>query len=307
MEEQLLAWLAERIPSHRGVPLGPGDDAAAIDLRGGPAIATVDMITDGVDFLLEEHELRRIGRKAIAINLSDIAAMAARPVAALASVALPHEMTLDGAKQLVEGMLDVATQFDTALAGGDVGSWDDRLAISVTLLGAATENGLLRRDGGRPGDRIFVTGHLGGSILGHHFDFTPRIEEALLLNARYKLSAGMDISDGLSIDLSRLAKKSGVGAQLDLSRVPIADAARQLDDDASPLEHALGDGEDFELLFTASPDQAERIAAERPLDPLGVELTEIGRLIDEPGLWALDESDERVKLDITGWRHDFGG
>jgi len=175
------------------------------------------------------------------------------------------------------------------------------------LIGTATEHGLLRRDGARGGDRIFVTGRSGGSILGHHFDFTPRIEEAQVLNSRYELSAGMDISDGLSIDLSRLTRRSGVGAEIDLGRIPIAEAARQLSDDATPLEHALGDGEDFELLFTAPADQAERIVAEQPLESMGTELTEIGRIVASPGLWALDESGDRAKLDVTGWRHDFGG
>ena len=103
MEEQLLAWLARRIPAHPLVPLGPGDDAAALDLPLGPVVSTVDMITDQVDFLLEEHDPRRIGRKAIAVNLSDIAAMAAKPVAAFVSVVLPRDMTLDTAKELVEG------------------------------------------------------------------------------------------------------------------------------------------------------------------------------------------------------------
>src|SRR5207244_13065635 len=130
--------------------------------------------------------------------------------------------------------------------GGDVNVWEHPLCGSVTVLGQPTAKGPLRRSGARVGDWILVTGSLGGSILGHHLDFEPRLAEALLLHERYLLHAGMDLSDGLALDLSRLADESGVGAVLRLTDIPVSPAAeqlsRQLDDGVTPLDHALGDG-----------------------------------------------------------------
>jgi len=158
--------------------------------------------------------------------------------------------------------------------------------ISITLLGKITNHGPLRRGCAKPGDRILATGWFGGSILGRHFDFQPRVEEALLLNQRYRLHAGIDVSDGLSIDLSRMAKESGCGAILQIDSIPIADDARRLAekraDGSTPLDHALGDGEDFELLLAVPPDEALHILKDQPLDVL---ITDIGEFIAEPGLW----------------------
>ena len=190
------------------------------------------------------------------------------------------------AVQLYEGILPLAEEYDLAIAGGDTNSWDGPLVITATLLGQITARGPLCRKGAMPGDRIIVSGAFGGSILGRQFDFDPRIKEALLLNDRYDLHAGMDVSDGLAIDLGRLVGESGVGAIVDVDRVPIHEDARRLarerKDGRAPLEHALGDGEDFELLLAVPPDEALRMVAEQPL---GVPLTEIGEYTAETGLW----------------------
>ena len=168
-----------------------------------------------------------------------------------------------------------------------------------------------------------VTGDFGGSILGKHLDFEPRIEEALLLNERYELHAGMDCSDGLSLDLSRLAAESGCGAVLNLSRIPISAAAREFasqqkgsgvffadspisppsigEKDSRPLLHALSDGEDFELILAVPPDDAARMIAEQPLT--GVPLTEIGEFIVEPELWELLPGGDRRRLPPRGFEH----
>ena len=175
---------------------------------------TVDLLTDGVDFELSKVSARCVGRKALAVNLSDLAAMAARPVAALDALALPRSGALELAKELFEGILPLAEKHGVAIAGGDTNTWDGPLVISVTLCGEVAA-GAVRRDGARPGDGIVVTGALGGSILGHHFDFEPRVAEALWLADRFTLHAGMDVSDGLSLDLWRMAQASGCGAVLD--------------------------------------------------------------------------------------------
>ena len=133
--------------------------------------------------MLAEAGPRRVGRKAMAVNLSDIAAMAGRPVAAVVSVGLPRRGGRALAEELYHGLREVADAFDTPIVGGDTNSWDGPLVITVTLLGEATARGAVRRNGARPGDWLLATGPLGGSILGKHLDFTPRVREALQLHA----------------------------------------------------------------------------------------------------------------------------
>jgi thiamine-monophosphate kinase len=307
MEAELIAYLRQRIGRHPAVRLGIGDDAAV--LRMGDAeecVMTVDMLMDHVDFELAGADPRRVGRKALAVNLSDLAAMAARPWAGVVALALPRAGGMALAIDLYEGLLPLAEEYGLAIAGGDTNSWDGPLVLSITLLGRPTERGPLLRSGARPGDRILVTGRFGGSILGRHFDFSPRVTEALLLHERYRLEAGIDVSDGLSIDLARLADASGCGAEVALAAVPIADAARQLaeqrGDGTTPLDHALSDGEDFELILAVAPEEASRMLAEQPL---GVPLTEIGRFVAERGLWHLDDGGLRRPLAPQGYLHEF--
>ena len=307
MEREFIHWLRERLPAHPLLRLGLGDDAAVLDMAGAPqCVITVDMLSDGVDFILSEIDACRAGRKALAANLSDLAAMAARPTAGVVALCLPRKDGLQLAVELYEGMLPLAEKYDLIIAGGDTNSWDGPAAVSITLLGAVTEHGPLRRGGARPGDRIIVTGSFGGSILGRHLDFEPRVFEALKLNADYRLRAGMDVSDGLSLDLARLAEESGVGAALELDRVPVADDARRLaeraDDVSTALDHALSDGEDFELILAVEPDEARRLLAEQPLE---VPLTDIGEFVAEPGLWQIDADGSRTALAVQGWEHEL--
>jgi thiamine-monophosphate kinase len=313
MELEFIQWLRTRVPIDRRAKLGLSDDAALLSVGGqNGVLVTTDLLTDGVDFEIGKHELPRIGRQALAANLSDLAAMAARPTAAFVSLALPRSGStgfspLEMAKGLYEGILPLAAEFDAAIAGGDTNTYDGPLVLSVTALGEPTAGGPLTRSGGRPGDWLIVTGVLGGSILGHMLDFTPRVREALLLHERYKLSAGIDISDGLALDASRLAQASGCGALLNLDRVPIShDAIRLAESEgatdlpAAALRHALGDGQDFELLIAARPDIAEQILNERPID---CPIAHVGKLVPEPGLWQKSPRGEQVKLEATGWRH----
>ena len=307
MESELIAWLRTRLPPHPLLRLGPGDDAAVLDTAGrGPTVVTVDMLTDGVDFELDAIDARRAGRKALAVNLSDLAAMAARPLAAVVALCLPRRGGYELARQLFEGMLPLAERYDVAMAGGDTNSWDGPLAISVTALGEAVGPGPLRRDGARPGDRIVVTGSFGGSILGRHLDFEPRVREAMRLGELCELHAGIDCSDGLAIDLGHLVEESGCGAIVDLPSVPVADDARRLAerlaDGSTALDHALFDGEDFELILAVPPADAQRMIAEQPLDaPLAV----IGEFVAERGLWQRDAAGAQNVLPARGWRHEF--
>ena len=307
MESEFIAWLRDRLPPHPLLRLGPGDDAAVLhSAQGSDTLVTVDLLSDGVDFRLSEVDPRRIGRKALAVNLSDIAAMAGRPTAAVIALCLPRAGGLRLAKELYEGLLPLADRYGVAIAGGDTNSWDGPLAIGITLLGQVTSRGALRRGGAKVGDWIIVTGEFGGSILGRHFDFEPRVDEALILNERYTLHAGIDVSDGLSLDLSRLAAESRLGARIDLAAVPIAPAAhelaRQRGDGVSALDHALGDGEDFELVLAVPPEDAARMLADQPL---GVPLTCIGEVVADPGLWQRDDSGHVMALSPRGWEHEL--
>ena len=304
---ELIAWLRQRLPPHSRLELGPGDDAAVVRIGDGcRCVMSVDMLTDRVDFQLDGIDPRRVGRKCLAANLSDLAAMASRPLAAVVALCLPRQGGMRLAKSLYEGMLPLAQRYDLAIAGGDTNSWDGPLAVSITVLGAVTGRGPLRRSGAQPGDRILVTGRFGGSILARHLDFEPRVSEAIALHAGYELHAGIDASDGLSLDLARLLEESGCGAVVDTRRVPVSDDARrladQLADGSTPLDHALADGEDFELILAVPPDAARRMLADRPLE---TPLADIGEVIAEPGLWQAEAGGGRAPLPVRGWEHRF--
>jgi thiamine-monophosphate kinase len=304
MEREFIAWLRERIPPHPLLRLGLGDDAAVLQMTGvEQTVITVDMLTDQVDFRLAESDPRRVGRKALAANLSDLAAMAAKPMAGVIALALPRDGAGELAMAIYEGLLPLAERYDLAIAGGDTNTWDGPFAIGITLLGEVTEHGPLRRDGAKPGDRILVTGALGGSILGRHFDFEPRVCEALTMHAKYRLHAGTDVSDGLSLDLSHILEESRCGATIWADCVPIAEAAYRLAeqraDGVTALDHALSDGEDFELILAVPPEEARRLVADRPVD---VRLTDIGEFSAEPGLW-IEKDGKRQTLTPRGWEH----
>jgi thiamine-monophosphate kinase len=313
MELEFIQWLRAHVPADPRASLGLSDDAALLSFGGrGELVVTTDLLTDAVDFQIGTHSLQRIGRQALAANLSDLAAMAAKPGAAFISIALPRDGTVAGtalqmAIGLYEGLLPLAAEFEVAIAGGDTNTYDGPLVISVTAMGTTTAGRPLTRSGGRPGDWLLVTGALGGSILGHMLDFTPRVREAMLLHDRYDLRAGIDVSDGLALDASRLASASGCGALLNLDRVPISQDAIRLskmdgaaDIPTAALHHALSDGQDFELVIAASPEIAQQILNERPIE---CEVAHVGKLVAEPGLWQKTPTGEQIPLEPTGWRH----
>ena len=303
MESELITHFRKRTRSdHPAIEIGPGDDAAVLRLLGTDRfVVTVDLLTDHVDFELDKVDPRRVGHKALAVNLSDLAAMAAKPIAVVVAVVLPEQGGETLAKELVEGMMPLAERFNAPIVGGDTNSWPGGLAISVTAFGAVTEQGPLTRSGAKPGDRILVTGQLGGSILGHHLDFTPRVDEALLLHERYDLHAGIDISDGLSTDLNHLCEESGCGAVMQLDAIPVSDAAKEKRGEEHAVECALHDGEDFELILAVPPAEAKKLLADQPLGE--VRLTDIGHFVEGTGLQAVDASGKIEKLIPRGWEH----
>ena len=305
MEKEFLEWLGPRLSTSRHLRVGVGDDAAILQMsQDRDCVVTSDMLTEGVDFRLAEVDPRLIGRKSLAVNLSDLAAMACRPIAAIIALALPRRSSLELAVALYEGLLPLAEEFDLVIAGGDTNVWDFGLVVSITAIGEPSVEPPWLRSGARVGDAVLVTGDLGGSILGKHFDFQPRVSEAIELNRNYEITAAADISDGLLLDLSRLAIASNCGAVLDLDCIPVANSAKELattdTNGGTALEHALSDGEDFELLFTSESSEAARLTSDQPL---GVKVTSIGTMVAEKGLWQATASGGRTPLAAKGFLH----
>ncbi|MDR0870223.1 MAG: thiamine-phosphate kinase [Planctomycetaceae bacterium] len=289
-----------------------GDDAAVV----GSALLTTDMLTEGVDFLLNEVPPEWIGRKALAVNLSDIAAMGGVPTGFLVAAALPHKIgnTVSGgnlpllqfAERIYAGMTPLIEKYNLTLFGGDTNTWDGGLVISITMLGKVLPFGVFRRSGGQADDAILTTGQLGGSILHKQFCFEPRINEALYLNEHCTVHSAMDISDGLALDLHRLAAESGLGAVLDEEKIPITDDAFTLSKRTgkTALEHALSDGEDFELLLTVPQVEAEKLLAKQPLrERFGTTLYGIGTLTADKKLRLRNAAGVVRDLPLRGFEH----
>jgi len=249
--------------------LGIGDDCAALALRPGEILlATTDMLMDGRHFLLDLHGAEAAGYKALGVNVSDIAAMAGLPIAALVAVALPRDRAEAVGEGLNRGVRVMADRFGIELIGGDTNAWDGPLVISVTVLGVASRQGIVTRSGARAGDAILVTGPLGGSLeSGRHLRVEPRVELARQIQELAPIHAMIDISDGLVGDLGHILEESGgPGAVLEAEAIPIHEDAQRaaLAGGRGALERALGDGEDFELCLTMSEAGAERVVAAFP-------------------------------------------
>ncbi|MFM9025966.1 MAG: thiamine-phosphate kinase [Planctomycetaceae bacterium] len=310
METDFVDWLLRRLPADPRLDVPAGDDAAVLRPPAGRrTVVTVDMLMEGTDFVLGHAcPPRAVGHKALAVSLSDLAAMAARPEAAVVAVALPRRGGDEIGHGLHEGMQALAAVHGLALAGGDTNAWDGPLVVSVTALGSVAPGREWRRDGATPGDLLVVTGPCGGSILGRHLAVTPRCGEALAIAERYVVHAAIDVSDGLSLDLARLMKASGTAAVVDLAAVPIHADARRLadtaDDGGSPLDHALADGEDFELVLAMPEADARALVADPPpgLAPAVIGVVEAGS-----GLVAIDPAGGRRPLEPRGFVHRFDG
>jgi thiamine-monophosphate kinase len=302
----LIAEIRRAAGGSAAVPLGIGDDCALVAATAGGVLVTTDLLLEGRHFLLGETTPAQVGYKALAVNLSDIAAMAGRPRAAFIAVGLPKGRAPAIARGLLAGMLPLAERFGVVLAGGDTNAWDGPLVVGVTLVGVPVPPGAVRRDGARVGDVVYVTGPLGGSLLGRHLRPEPRVEEALALHAAVALHAMIDLSDGLSSDLAHILQESGgLGATLDADAIPVhADAAaRAARSGRAPLSHALDDGEDFELCFTVAADAARKLDA---APPPGVALHRIGVIEARPGL-RLREGDGVRSIGRGGFDHFRGG
>jgi thiamine-monophosphate kinase len=254
-EDALIQRLISLVPRSPNPAEGPGDDCAVIDPSPHSDSLTLlktDALVAHVHFL-PDAPARKVGWKAAARVVSDFAAMGGRPERFLITLALPAETPVSWVEDLYRGLGDCLLQFNSTLAGGETSSVPPGSAavISIAATGIVPRQHLVLRSGGQPGDFLFVTGQLGGSIHGKHLDFTPRIEQTDWLVTNFKPTAMMDLSDGLGKDLPRLADASKCGFQLDETRIPCTPG--------SDLRAAIGDGEDFEILFAMSPAQADAL------------------------------------------------
>jgi thiamine-monophosphate kinase len=300
-EFSLIDWIRSRVVDRDPVTLGIGDDAAVLRSNSGSDwLVATDMLMEGTDFTFPPATPQLAGRKALAVNLSDIAAMGGQPTAAFASVALPITRGMEFARELHAGVLDLADQYDIVLAGGDTNSWNGPLVINVAVVGEPVGFKPITRGGAKPGDAIYVTGSFGGSLAGHHLTFEPRVREAARLVRLVDIHAMIDVSDGLAADLHHILDQSHVGAIVDASAIPIRPAARSEDAARDPLLRALSDGEDFELIFTVSDADSARLAADwNDATPI----TRIGQITSTSGCFLKRVDGKAEPLPPLGWSH----
>ena len=306
-EFELIAGLTRALPTNESVVVGAGDDCAVLDVGIGDRLLLfkTDAVVEGVHFTSDASPAK-IGHKALARCLSDIAAMAGTPTAAVITIGLPKQFKPEFIEKIYAGLNALAKAHEVAIVGGETTTNPERILISVSAIGFIPRARLLLRSGAEVGDAIFVTGELGGSLSGRHLDFEPRLVEARWLAEHFQIHSMMDVSDGLAGDLRHILKASNVGAELLRSAVPISHVAREISkrgDAAKPaLVAALTDGEDFELLFTTASKIAVPLldAWKRQFPKL--KLSCIGKIIAGEGMKMRDETGVRP-LSAHGYVH----
>jgi thiamine-monophosphate kinase len=292
-EFDLIALLTKTLPGNESVVVGAGDDCAVLDCGATDRqlLFKTDAMVEGIHFT-KETPPEKVGRKALARCLSDIAAMAGTPNAALVTIGLPKNYEVKVVEQLYAGMNTLAKEHGVAIVGGETTTSPERMFISIALTGFVPKGKAVLRSGAKAGDAIFVTGELGSSLAGKHLDFEPRLPEAHWLATHFKIHAMIDLSDGLAGDLRHVLNASHVGAELLSRAVPVTRAAKlaaRESTSAKPaLLAALTDGEDFELLFTvASKSAVHLLDAWKERFPK-LKLTCIGKITSDPGLRLRD-------------------
>lgn len=269
---------------------GIGDDCAVVEYTLDKyLLLTCDMIVEGVDFTLKDKP-HLIGRKALGVSLSDIASCGGKPLYALVSLGIPKNASVKLAEGIYRGMRDLAAEFKVNIVGGDISS-AEKIVIDVSLIGEVEKKKLVLRSGAQKSDIIMVSGRLGGSIQGKHLRFIPRVNEARFLTDNFKINSMIDISDGLSQDLWHILDASQTGAIVYQELVPLSKQARDIKD-------ALCSGEDFELLFTLSADEARKLFKKTD------KFIPIGHIIDKRfGFILMDKNGKKMNIAPGGFRH----
>ena len=305
--------------------IGIGDDAAALRVASSRILlATTDMLLEEVHFDLSFTDLYSLGWKSAAVNLSDIAAMGGSPSHCLTALGIPENISVEQIEDFYRGLTGLLKAHRTTLVGGDTCHSGKGMVISVTVLGEVEKKNLLSRAGARPGDRVFVTGTLGGSAAGleilknmargkgekgkgeearrliaEHLRPVPRTAEGRAIARSGCASAMIDISDGLSSDLAHICEQSGVGAEIHSDRIPLSPALLKLSSGLTMplLNYALSGGEDYELLFTVPPGKLKK------LQSLHIPVTEIGAVKRRKALMLVDDTGRKNTLQATGYEH----
>jgi len=307
-EFELIEKLTHSLPANKYIVTGSGDDCAVLDfgLPDKLLLFKTDALVEGIHFKTSAPP-EKIGHKALARCLSDIAAMGGTPTTALVTIALPKTFDAPFIEAIYSGMNALARKHDVAIAGGETTTNPERILISIALLGLVPRGKAVLRSGAEAGDAIFVTGELGGSLATRHLEFEPRLAEGRWLIENFHLHAMIDLSDGLAGDLRHILKASRVGAELLTTSIPISRAAKLTSKAKSessakpPLLAALTDGEDFELLFTvASKDAVPLLDAWKK--EFKTPLTCIGKITAGEGITLRDKSGARP-LTAHGYEH----
>ena len=306
-EFELIAKLTNTLPTNENVVVGVGDDCAVLDL-GVPEkliLFKTDAVVGGIHFTRETPP-EKIGRKALARCLSDIAAMAGTPTAALVTIALPKDFDAEFVAKIYAGLNSLAEQFEVAIVGGETTTNPERILISISLIGTIPRGKQILRRDAKVGDAIFVTGELGGSLAEKHLSFEPRLAEARWLAEHFHLHALMDLSDGLGGDLRHILTASKVGAVILKSSVPISRAAKLRAKESSAAKPAfiaaLTDGEDFELLFTIASKDAVKLLDGWKKNFPKLKLSCIGKIVVGEGISIRDKIGSHT-FDANGYVH----
>ncbi len=315
-EKELIQAIRNEFRSHRReLSLGIGDDAAVIEVGGKKLFVTKDLLLEGVHFLLSLHPPRLLGRKALNVNLSDLAAMGASPKYALLGLGIPPGTEPGWIEKFFTGFKSAAKEYGVELIGGDV-TRAKKATLSVTLTGEGRN--IIKRSGARPGHFLFVSGKLGearegllllkrGAKLGEDERADKMLNAFLNPEARVELgkqlsrlriaSAMIDISDGLSVDLSHICEESGFGAEIEREKLPVSSELRALQKRA--FDFALNGGEDYQLLFSVPPSRFHSVG--RLKKRYG--LTYIGKILDEKGIFLVDSRGRRKTIQPHTWQH----
>jgi thiamine-monophosphate kinase len=295
-ELKLIARAAKRFRQAASVVKGPGDDAAVIRwTKGRYLLFTCDMLVEGTHFRKGRATPFQIGWKAMARNISDIAAMGGIPRYALVSAAMRPDEELSFFDGIVKGLKAAADAFGVSIVGGDM-SRSSAIAVDVSLIGEVEETSLVRRDGAKVGDCIFMTGSVGGSIKRRHLEFMPRLAEARKIVRAFKVNSMIDVSDGLALDLRRILDASSAGARIYENAIPISK-------DANSFDTAITDGEDFELIFTMSPQEAKRFL-KKEWAMMTTPVTLIGEVMPRGYGYKLIRQDSGAEeLKVKGYLH----
>ena len=302
-ERGAIRRLAARVGARPDVAVGIGDDCAVVTIEGSPYdwLLTTDPVIEGVHFLPDAPP-EGVGHKAAGRVLSDIAASGGEPLWLLFDVVAPAGLPVARLEAVYDGATRLCARHGAAIVGGDLAR-GERLELHAFAVGRVPRGRAALRSGARPGDLLYVTGRLGGSLRGRHLAFEPRVAEGRWLAEQGWATAMMDLSDGLAADLRRILEQSGVGAEIEPASVPVSDDARAMGGALSPTGHALCDGEDFELLFTVRPERRAAFeaawAARFPLP-----CATVGRITATAGeLRAVGADGTSVVFEGNGYEH----